>query len=221
MTIKEKFYTGLVLASIFAILWGARLSLIYFVSDHWFGTLGITSLVLGTITYLSWKDRLGRYGQIYKKALTHKLMKKFTKWRLGLGIFFILMFAAFSAGMHASKDTYQIQTTDTIQKIEAVQGEEFFTQKETISRAETMIKEKPVTTILSVILGMLLLPFIAILDFPAWSVAVGMVNHIFAGQMVHLIDILLIEQVELMGILVFVHWIQKKDIRYDVTDNKV
>ena len=211
MTLKDKLYTGLVLASIFAILWGARLALIYFVSDHWFGTLGITSLILGSITYLSWKDRLGRYGQIYKKALTHKLMKKFTKWRLVLGIFFILMFAAFSAGMHASKDTYQMETTQTIEKIEAVQGEQFFTQEETISRAETMIKEKPVITILSVILGMLLLPLIAVLDFPAWSVAVGMVNHVFAGQMVHLIDILLIEQVELMGILVFVHWIQRKD----------
>lgn len=218
MTLKDKFYTGLVLSSVFGIMWGVRILFITLVTDHWFGTLGITTLVLGTITYLSWKDKLGRYGEIYKKALTHKIMKKFTKWRIITGIFFILMFAAFSAGMHASKDTYQMQTTDTIQKIEAVQGEDFFTQEETIERAETMIKEKPVTTVLSILVGLLLLPLIAVLDFPSWSVAVGMVNHIFAGQMIHLIDILLIEQIELMGILVFVHRIQKKDIRYDVTE---
>jgi len=218
MTLKSRFQTFLVLASIFAILWTARIIFITLVTDHWFGTLGLTSAILGTITYLSWKGKLGRYGQVYKKSLTHKIMKKLTKWRIIAGFFIMFWLGAFSAGMHYSNSTYHAQTETMIQKTIEIKGDQFLTPEGLDREIKSQYSADPAQMIIRMALGIVALPLVVFLDFPLWSMTTGMMNYAFGGQFIHLIDILLLEEIEIFGLMVFVSKMQKKAISDEVTE---
>ncbi|MDC8438259.1 MAG: hypothetical protein LV468_04580, partial [Candidatus Nitrosotenuis sp.] len=174
-----------------------------------FGTLGLTSLILGTITYLSWKDRLGKFGKIYIKSLHHKILKKLTKWRIIAGFFLTFWLAAFSAGMHASDNTYHAQTEQLIEKTVELKGEQFLTPEGMQKEAETQYTADPVKMVGMMLLGIVALPLVVFLDFPLWSMTTGMMNYAFGGQFVHIIDILLVEEIEIFGLMIFVRHVQK------------
>lgn len=212
MQIKSKLATISVLASIFVMLWAARLAFIYSISDHWFGTLGLTSLILGTITYLSWKDKLGRYGLIYKRSLNHKIMKKLTKLRIISMAFTILMMASFSAGMHAAKDTYQAETVTMIKQVKEIKGDDYLTQERVVQETEQVIKANPWLYVVAFLSLIIIIPYLVLFHFPDWAVMMGLTNQVLGNQFIHIIDILLVEALELIGLMIFMRHIQKKSV---------
>lgn len=185
-----------------------RLVFVYTVGDHWFGTIGITGGILGTITILSWKGRLGRYGEIYKDILYNKTIKRLRKISIGLSIFMLYMFIPFSIGLHASNDP-QYETEQFLSELRQ-QDPDILSSEKQADRVIQMVEENPWNFVWMFLLVMLLLPFIAATNLPVWAGVMGMVNEVSGGHLIHFVDIFLVSEIEALALLVFVHWMAKK-----------
>lgn len=211
MNLRPKIEKLAVLGAIGTALWSARLVFIFLIGDHWFGTLGITSILFGTLTYLSWHGKMGRFGRIYKEILDHKLAKKMDKTRLCFAGFFIFFTVLMSVGGHAAV-YYPEETRQTLTMVKENNPELENPQEvgDVIPMLERQVGEDPWLIVPKIILGFLLIPFFAILNFPLWSAGVGALNELFHGHLLHIIDIILVEEIEILGILLYVRHLQRK-----------
>jgi hypothetical protein len=198
-----------VIISIGALLWASRIGIISILGDHWFGTFGVTISILGVITWLSWTDKLGKFGRIYKHILTHKITKKLTKIRLGFAVFTLLIFGLFSAGIHASNTIYEEKTMQATAQARQ-ENPKAFDQEKLTAQAYDKIATNPIQSVAEIGAGLVLLPVFAITHFEQYSILMGTMNNVFDGQLVHIVDILLIEEIELLGLLAFVSYLQRK-----------
>ena len=208
MTLRDKLDKILVVSCVVALAWLLRLFMLEVVSDHWIGTVGITAGLFGGLTYLSYAGRLGAWGRVYRGIILSKASRKATKIMVSLTVTALFFLGSFSAGMHASSMYYSEQTAE-LSRI-AEQNGQPMTREELESQISADLRDDPLRMALLVVVGFVAIPLLMFADFPLFASMTGTMNGIFGGQLVHIVDIFLIQEIEAIIILVLVRRLQAR-----------
>jgi len=176
-----------------------------YISEYWLGSVGLISVVIGVITYLSYKDKFGRFGQLWKKQIHRLARGKLGTIGLIFGICFSLFFGTLIWAFEAGKDSeaYQIsviilEEQDLMLSMNPQEAAETFaevgrrTDLDTFNRAREELsglwKEDPELFIDSMI------------------VLAAVVNTWVGGWLGHLYVILFVQELEQIFLIVFFRW---------------
>lgn len=211
--------TGLLVTfSIFGLLWGIRLLFLGMVGNQWIGTLGITSLIMGVMITLSWRDKLGWYGKAFKRTLTGRLTKRMTKWAFSIGVFQLFIIMSFSAGIHTGETIFR-DHMESQHDIMVQKNPEVFDRGGFEKKVNEEIRENPIQLILGIILAAVVIPFAIIGDFPTFAGIMANVNLVYGGQLSHLVDIILVEEIEVFCLLVCIRILQQRTQANNIKHN--
>lgn len=196
------------------IVLAARLGVIYLAGDHWFGTLGVTTTILFSITWLSWRDRLGKFGQLFKYAFSHKVLRKATTWRIIPAVFMLWLLGSFSVGMHV----YQFNNAPLVSFVQDIQEKnpEVGNVKDLTQRTQQQIVKNPVFFFLSFALAVIATLFLPVVDFQQWVFICGILFELYPWVL-HLVDIALVEEIEVFTVLLFWNFLQRKSLNLGTT----
>lgn len=198
----------LVLAVSFGMVWGVRVLFVTYVGNHWIGTLGITSGMLGMMTILSWHGKLGWYGRIYKKTFTSKIMKKLTRYRIILAGVSLYFLGVMSLGAHIGISYDTQETAQVLSEIKEQTGGEI-TYDTILQNTEQRVREDPLDyargfTMMAIYF--VLAPFI---DTHNYLVLFGMAAQAFP-LFFYYVDILFIEEIEVLGVMILWGRLQRR-----------
>lgn len=207
---RDKLNKLVVVGSLVVLVWFARLFILEVISEHWIGTIGITAGIFGGITYLSYKDKLGAWGRVYKGVILSKASRKVTRIMVSLTITSLFFLGSFSVGMHASSMYFTAETSE-LSRIAEENGQPM-TREALEAQVSKDLTEKPLEMALLVIVAFFAIPLLMFADFPLFASLMGTMNGIFGGQLIHIVDIFLIQELEGIGVLLFVRRLQKQKI---------
>ncbi len=183
MDLREKF---VILGFTVAIFLPIRLLAGQFFLDNWFGMLGVASAISIALVILVKKEKLGRFGRIFKKQMIKSLWGRPAK-------FIILALVLFSAYFGA-----------TILLVE--RGNELYLHDKQII-AENFAKKSFDKDVISQLVGPQIqdTPGLAQIQYLEYFLAISyaMLNDTTDGWLVNMHMILLIEQLEALGLLWF------------------
>ena len=187
--IKEKLLLLGITAGVFLPI---RIIFSAYVSEHWLGSLGIVSAFAILFVYLVKKNKLGKLGEIFERQTRKTLGGKTGKYIIALSIFFLVYFGA---------TLYFIERGDTI----------YFEDKEIFYLAILNEDGYNIEDMSSYdLIGPKLIAYadsdsfqsIAKFDY-MFSIAYAVMNDMSDGWLSHIIIIMFVEQIEVLGLLIF------------------
>lgn len=177
---------------VFAVITGiflpVRLFFYAFISEHWIGSLGLVSSLLMVITFLSHKNKLGKFGDIFITQMTKTMKGKSGVVAIGLSLLLIAYLGSTLVWIERGNTIYSSEKEIISQLI-------LSNQNPSQSQVEGM--------------GKILhsQPRGDFLGFSRFDQVVSMtyaiMNDMMGGWLVNLDTILLIEQFEILGMMVF------------------
>jgi len=187
--LKEK---GIVFGATFGLLLPVRLIFSAYISEDWIGSLGIMSvLAILLVVLIKWK-KLGWFGVIFEKQMRKTIGGKTGKYLIGFAIFFLVYFGA------------------TLVLID--RGNTIYAEDAEIFYLAIMEKEGYDINDLSSngLVGLQLayhqdpqnFEILSDLDY-MFSIAYSVMNKMSEGWIEHLVVIMMVEQIELIGLLIF------------------
>ena len=198
LSMKEKLIVGGFFLVIFL---PVRLVFFTYVSDHWFGSLGVLSLTLVAIIYLSYKQKLGYLGRLIIKQLNHIKYSRLVAVAFTVKIFMIIAFTCAFIGMSFGGDSSYVAVVDQMFVDEGVDSVDDIL---TIANPELGLLDYIFTA-----LFLFILPFV---DFELFSGMMYSIDQLSGGWISHFIAISLIELIEVFTIMVYFKFIRKGDI---------
>jgi len=188
-----------------AIFLPLRFFFYYYVSQYWLGSVGLISLVVGVITYLSYKDKFGKFGRLWKKQINKIARGKLGTIVLILGVFFSIFFGFAIWAFEAGKDSeaYQISiiileeqelmlSMDPEEAIETFAEVGRRTDLDTFNTANQNLAE--------------LWAEDPVLFVDTMVVLLAVINTWVGGWLGHLYVILFVQEIEQVALIVFFRW---------------
>ena len=198
----------LVLAVSFGLVWGVRVLFVSVVGNHWIGTLGITSGMLGMMTLLSWHGKLGWYGRIYKKTFTSKIMKKLTRYRIILAGVSLYFLGVMSLGAHIGVTHDTEQSAQLLEEVRVQSGGEI-SYATVITNTEEKVREDPLDYVRGFTMMAIYFVLAPFIDTHNYLVLFGMAAQAFP-LFFYYVDILFIEEIEVLGVMILWGRLQRR-----------
>jgi len=102
---KKDYKEKLIVSGVFiAIFLPVRLVFYTYVSQWWLGSLGLISALAFIVTYLSHKDKLGKFGRMWKKQIVKLARGKLGVISMSLAITMIVFYSITVYGFNAGQD---------------------------------------------------------------------------------------------------------------------
>ena len=182
------FESLIVFGVITGLLLPARLLFAEYVSDNWFGSLGIISAISISLVILVKKKKLGIFGEMFERQLY-----KFQKGKRGLVVFGESAFLLLILGsMIFAIDQGNSVYSDL----------KFQNLKNTIS-AERVLDSSNNMDPSDWVVGFLMAPVMFLTAFPQMSASIASIDQSLDGWLMHFYTVGFVEYVELLGILIF------------------
>jgi hypothetical protein len=197
--LKWNLQTLAVSASILAIFIPVRKFFVDYVSDSWLGSFGTLTVIFGVILYLSRKGKLGWYGRVFEERLTKVVRgkRRILVWFVsGFTIYFL---AASIYGIESSDNQYK-ELKDSLKS--SIPKEQ--------QNMENMVKQTEGVPLAYYPLALLLVLWTLIFRFDLYAAMMGYINDVTDGYFLHLITIMFVQEVELIGFLVFYRYFLSK-----------
>ena len=168
----------------------ARLLFVEYVSDNWFGSLGIISVISISVIILARKNKLGFFGPMFERQIY-----KFQKGKRGLivfgeSVFLLLMLGSMIFAIDQGNSVYsdlKLQNNKNLPS-ESVQAQVIETTKDWT----------PIDWMNGYLIGSLAL----VTDFPVMSAVIASIDEATDGWLLHLYTVGFVEYAEFLGILV-------------------
>ena len=175
-----------------------RLIFVSYVSDNWFGSFGLISVISILILILTRKQKLGAFGKIFQKQMNRLHSSRFAKFVYFQSIIVLLAFGILIFSIEIGNSFY-------------------FEEKQNLLEQTTQISDHGLEfdpeiefTIERIAMGMLLSVFTFIFEFPLFAGALAIINDVFDGWILHFYTVAFIEQLEIFGILLFFRLTREK-----------
>jgi hypothetical protein len=191
---KEKIIVSATFTGIFLPI---RLFFFTYVSQFWLGSFGIMSVVLLIIMYLSRKGKLGYLGRIIDKQIMSFSKGRYGKLSLVYLIFTIYLYSLFIYGASYVPP----ETKDIITSQLAEQG---ITDMESASQAENVGWSGPGAS-WGVLFSLVIILIPNKIGFALFSI----INDWTDGWMVHFSMVLLVESLEILGLVLYFRYKKK------------
>ena len=168
----------------------ARLLFVEYISDNWFGSLGIISAIsiLGII--LARKKKLGFFGPMFERQIY-----KFQKGKRGLlvigeSVFVLLMLGSMIFAIDQGNSVYSDIKLQTIENSPPTNPEQILELTNEWEASDWIV-------------GFLMVPVMFITAFPQMSAGIASVDQSLDGWLMHFYTVGFIEYLELFGILIY------------------
>ena len=182
--IKEKLIVIGFLVGVFLPL---RLVFVEYVSDHWLGNFGLISGLGIIILILARKERLGKIGSILEKQMKKTIFGKTGKFVIGISVLSLLYFGSSLFFMERGESIF---SEDKAMFYDAIVSNNDLNQINPNNLKNIQIVYDSENRIYSTF------------DY-AFSITYAIMNEFSGGWLEHLYFILLVEQVEFLGIFLF------------------
>lgn len=169
----------------------ARLLFVEYVSDNWFGSFGIITVISISIIILAKKQKLGFFGPMLERQIY-----KFQKGKRGILIFGESLFLLAILGT----------TIFAIEQGNSVYSDLKLQNNKNISSNSVQAQVLEITkdwTAVDWVNGYLMGSMAFVTDFPAMSAAIASIDEEYDGWILHFYTVGFVEYLELLGILIF------------------
>ena len=168
----------------------ARLLFVEYISNNWFGSLGIISAISILVIILARKKKLGFFGPMFERQIY-----KFQKGKRGLlvigeSVFVLLMLGSMIFAIDQGNSVYSDIKLQTIENSPPTNPEQII---ELTNEWEAF----------DWIVGFLMVPVMFITAFPQMSAGIASVDQSLDGWLMHFYTVGFIEYLELFGILIY------------------
>ena len=184
----------------------ARLLFVEYVSDNWFGSLGIISAISISVIILVKKKKLGFFGPMFERQIY-----KFQKGKRGLvvfgeSIFLLLMLGVMIFAIDQGNSVYSDLKFQNIKNIPSDSAEKILESANDLESSDW-------------VMGFLMAPVMFITAFPQMSAGIASVDQSLDGWLMHFYTVGFVEYLELLGILIFYRITIKKKMHSPIISN--
>jgi len=177
----------------------ARLLFVEYVSDNWFGSLGIISAISISVIILVKKKKLGFFGPMFERQIY-----KFQKGKRGLivfgeSIFLLLMLGVMIFAIDQGNSVYSDLKFQNIKNAPSSSAERVLESANDLEASDWVV-------------GFLMAPVMFITAFPQMSAGIASVDQSLDGWLMHFYTVGFVEYLELLGILIFYRITIKKKL---------
>ena len=174
----------------------ARLLFVEYVSDNWFGSLGIISIISISVIILVNKKKLGFFGPMFERQIY-----KFQKGKRGLVIFGESIFLLLILGVmiFAIDQGNSVHSDQKFQNVPSDSAEKILESANDLHASDW-------------VMGFLMAPVMFITAFPQMSAIIASVDQSLDGWLMHFYTVSFVEYLELLGILIFYRITMKKKL---------
>ena len=167
----------------------ARLLFVEYVSDNWFGSLGVISAISISLIILVKKKKLGVFGAMFERQIY-----KFQKGKRGLLVFgesafLLLILGSMIFAIDQGNSVYSDLKFQNIKNV-PIPAERVLDSANDLEPSDW-------------IMGFLMTPVLFLTAFPQMSAGIASIDQSLGGWLMHFYTVGLVEYVELLGILVF------------------
>ncbi len=166
-----------------------RLFFVMYVSDNWFGSFGLISVVSITVIILTKKRKLGKFGEMFDRQLSKLQHGKRAKIVYGQSILFLLILGGTIFAIEQGNSTY-VELKNEILK----ENEDFSDAGQILAKAEKISFQEWINGFI----GMIWAIFFA---FPQLAAVFAVLNDSSDGWILHFYTVAFVEYMELFGIL--------------------
>ena len=184
------FESLIVFGVITALLLPARLLFVEYVSDNWFGSLGVISAISISLVVLVKKKKLGIFGKMFERQ-----MYKFQKGKRGLVVFgesafLLLILGTMIFAIDQGNSVYSDLKFQNLENTPSISAERVLESSNTMETSDWVV-------------GFLMTPVMFLTAFPQMSAGIASIDHSLDGWLMHFYTVGFVEYVELLGILIF------------------
>lgn len=166
-----------------------RLFFVMYVSDNWFGSFGLISVISITVIILTKKRKLGKFGEMFDRQLSKLQHGKRAKIVYGQSILFLLILGGTIFAIEQGNSTY-VELKNEILK----ENEDFSDAGQILAKAEKISFQEWINGFI----GMIWAIFFA---FPQLAAVFAVLNDSSDGWILHFYTVAFVEYMELFGIL--------------------
>ena len=167
-----------------------RLLFVEYVSDNWFGSLGIISVISISLIILVEKKKLGLFGPMFKRQIYKFQKGKRSLLVFGESAFLLLILGSMIFAIDQGNSVYYDLKTQNIQNT-------------SLSSAEGVLDLADNLEYSDWIMGILMTPVMLLTSFPQMSASIASIDQSLDGWLMHFYTVCFVEYVELLGILIF------------------
>jgi hypothetical protein len=187
---KKSFVEAFIVFSVMTgLLLPIRLFFVMYVSDNWFGSFGLISVISITVIVLTKKRKLGKFGEMFDRQLSKLQHGKRAKIVYGQSILFLLILGGTIFAIEQGNSTY-VELKNEILK----ENEDFSDAGQILAKAEKISFQEWINGFI----GMILAIFFA---FPQLAAVFAVLNDSSDGWVLHFYTVAFVEYTELFGIL--------------------
>lgn len=160
-----------------------------YVSSHWIGSLGVTSSIMIAITFLAHKNKLGRFGDIFVDQMTKTMRGKSGKIAMCFSLVLIAYLGSTLIWIERGDTTYSNEK-QIVSQLVFSHSDLSPSQVQDMNRILLQVHKNDIFFVFS--------RFDQIV-----SMTYAIMNDVMQGWLVNLDTILLIEQLEVLGLIFF------------------
>jgi len=183
-----------------------RLLFVEYVSDNWFGSLGIISAIFILIIILARKKKLGFFGHMFERQIY-----KFQKGKRGLlvigeSVFVLLMLGSMIFAIDQGNSVYSDLKLQTIANSSPTSSEQILEYTKEWEASDWLV-------------GFLMVPAAFLTAFPQMSAVIASIDQSLDGWLLHFYTVGFVEYLELFGILIFYRISFRKKLESPIISN--
>ena len=181
------FESLIVFAVMAGVLLPARLLFVEFVSDNWFGSVGVIAAISISVIVLAKKQKLGAFGPMLERQ-----MYKFQKGKRAIVVFgeSVFLLSIFGLMIFAIDYGNSISSEYQNNPIVSQNSEELLESAGDLEASDWAF-------------GFLMAPIGFLTAFPEMSVAIASIDQKLDGWLMHFYTVGFVEYLELLGILIY------------------
>ncbi len=186
--LKEKF---LILGILTGIFLPMRILFVSYVSEHWIGSLGLVSAFGIVLVFLIKRKKLGWFGKLFENQMRKTIGGNSGKYIIGFALFFLIYFGATLYFIERGNTIYSDDKEIFYLAIIEVEGHNIQDIRAYDLKGPELISSQTQ-----------LFNTFSKLDY-MFSIAYSVMNDMSEGWMSHLVVVMFVEQIEVIGLLIF------------------
>jgi len=181
------------------ILLPVRLVFVSYFSDNWFGSFGLISAISITIVILAKKGKLGRFGKMFENQMLKLHRGKRRIFVYTLATFIVLYLSLSIYSINEGNSTFLEEKNLMVQQL-----------KENEITLQKMGSDAPKLSFEKIAKGVTAYVTFWFEDFKEIAIVNAITNDYTDGYILHFHTVFLVEQLEIIGILVFYRFYLKE-----------
>lgn len=204
----KNIYESIIVFAIFTgVLLPVRLLFVTYVSDNWFGSFGIISVISAGLIILTKKEKLGEFGRMFDRQMNKFMTGKRGKFFFAEATIFLFILGGMIFAVEQGNSIYLDMKNQLL-----AEYPEF-------SDVDKILEKSEVLEIQDYLFGFVVMITSFFVAFPIFSAVFAVINDATGGWLLHFYTVAFVEYIELFAILV-IYRLSFKNVNQKVAESK-